>query len=115
MALTIEMHEEPLETVKASMRAGTADPSMASSMIEVSNVNNGGSEGVDRLKNVAANVAVVQTLYDCPSPSLANILKYRSQGFCRHNIYIGHAVQPELEAVIGRSRLPTLEVRFQLP
>ncbi|KAI0310501.1 CyP450 monooxygenase [Amylostereum chailletii] len=105
---TTKMREGPMEYVKAGMASGTARPSMASSLIEANEMRNGGPDEMDIVKDVTAMV------YAAGSDTTFSTITSFFLAMAVHPAAQRRA-QAEIDAVVGRDRLPTFEDRASLP
>ncbi|KAI0310502.1 cytochrome P450 [Amylostereum chailletii] len=105
---TTLMREAPLAYVQKEMSAGMAKPSMALTMIEANEASGGGEEGMRYVKDVTAIAYIAgsdTTLSTITTFVLAMVLHPTIQ----------RRAQAELDAVVGRDRLPTFDDRAALP
>ncbi|THH21540.1 hypothetical protein EW146_g50 [Bondarzewia mesenterica] len=104
--LTKDMVDLPFEFVKKQMRNGTAEPSISSENLDA--LQNPTEEDENRIKYVAA------TIYAAGADTTVSIL---STFFLVLILYphVQRRAQAELDAVVGRDRLPGYDDRNSLP
>ncbi|KAI0313704.1 cytochrome P450, partial [Amylostereum chailletii] len=111
---TTLMREATLAYVQKEMSSGTAKPSMALTMIEANDANDGGEEGMSYVRDVAAMAyAGMRSSRHLPLATLSAITTF-VLAMVLHPA-VQRRAQAKVDAVVGRDRLPTFDDRAALP
>ncbi|TFY72944.1 hypothetical protein EVG20_g63 [Dentipellis fragilis] len=104
-SLVKEMLDGPFERVKCGMADGTARPSLTSALLRD---NEDGKEGEELIKHVAGTVFQAGT--DTTATAVTNAIV----AFMEHPD-VQRRAQADIDRVVGRNRLPTLDDQDDLP
>ncbi|KAK7049406.1 hypothetical protein VNI00_006007 [Paramarasmius palmivorus] len=106
--LVSEMTNVPFESVRKDMAIGVAKPSLLARLLEDHDMKGGGGLQEEYIKRIAA------TAYGAGAETTASLLETFFLAMTLHPT-VQEKAQKEIEHILGKDQLPTLEDRSRLP